>query len=59
MVSPNLKLIWVPIIGCVPTLEIFSANSSAPQRFEVSQRANDLVLFVFEKSCKSSILTAP
>jgi hypothetical protein len=49
----------VPIIGCVPTLEIFSANSNAPHKFEVSQRPNDFNLFDFEKSCKSSIFTAP
>ena len=41
MVSLNLKLIWVPIIGWVPTFDIFSANSNAPHRFDVSQRAND------------------
>ena len=57
--SPYLKLICVPIIGCVPILEIFSANSNAPHKLVVSQSPNDCILFDFEKSCKSSILTAP
>ena len=43
----------------MPTLEIFSANSKAPHRLEVSQIANDYNLFSFEKSCKSSIFIAP
>ena len=47
------------MIGWVPDLDIFSANSKAPHRLEVSQSANDLNLFSFEKSFKSSILIAP
>ena len=31
------KLICVPIIGCVPDLLIFSANSNAPHKFKLSQ----------------------
>ena len=48
--SPILKFICVPIIGCVPAFEIFSANSRAPHKFEVSQIANDLILFSLENS---------
>ena len=38
------------MIGCVPIFEIFSANSKAPHKFDVSHNANDLNLFSFEKS---------
>ena len=48
-----------PIIGCVPDFEIFSANSSAPHKFDVSHKPKDFILFFFEYSCKSSILAAP
>ena len=35
----------MPIIGWVPTLEIFSANSSAPHKFEVSHKPKDFNFF--------------
>ena len=41
----NLKFIWVPIIGCVPTFDKFSANSSAPHKLEVSEIPTDWTLF--------------
>ena len=59
IVSPNLKLIWVPIIGWTPVFEIFSANSNAPHRFEVSHNAIDLILFSLIESFRSSIFIAP
>ena len=59
MVSPYLKLIWVPIMGCVPTFDNFSANSKAPHKFVVSDKPKDLILFSLEKSFKSSIFIAP
>jgi len=49
----------VPIIGCVPDLEIFSANSKAPHKLEVSLIPKDLILFNLQYSCRSSILAAP
>ena len=38
---------------------IFSANSRAPHKFDVSHKANDLIFFSLEISFKSSILIAP
>jgi len=52
VVSSNLKLICVPIIGCVPTLDIFSANSNAPHKLEVSERPKQGILFSLQKSFK-------
>ena len=46
-------------MGCVPTLEIFSANSSAPHRLDVSERPKQGILFSLQKSFKLSILIAP
>ena len=37
-----------PIIGCVPALEIFSANSSAPHRLDVSERPKQGILFCLQ-----------
>ena len=48
-----------PIIGWVPTLDIFSANSRAPHKFDVSHKARDLIFFSLDISFKSSILIAP
>ena len=47
------------MIGWVPDFDIFSANSNAPHRFDVSQIPNDFILLIFEYSWRSSILTAP
>ena len=41
-------MICVPIIGCVPTLEIFSANSNAPHKLEVSERPKQGTLFSYK-----------
>ena len=41
----NLKLICVPIIGCVPAFETSSENSNAPHKLFVSERPIDLILF--------------
>ena len=38
---------------------IFSANSNAPHKFDVSHKPKDLILFSLEKSFKSSNLIAP
>ena len=59
IVSSNLKFICVPIIGCVPILDIFSENSRAPQRFEVSDKPTHAIFFSLQKSFKLSILIAP
>ena len=37
----------MPIIGCVPDFDIFSANSKAPHKFEVSLNPKDFVLLIF------------
>ena len=37
-------------MGCVPTFEIFSANSNAPHKLVVSHNASDLSLLALEKS---------
>ena len=59
VVSWNLKLIWVPIIGWDPILDIFSENSIAPHKFEVSHKPRDFILNSLAFSFKESILTAP
>ena len=59
VVSPNLKLIWVPIIGWDPDLDNFSANSKAPHRLEVSHKPIAFSLLSLEISFKSSNLIAP
>ena len=38
MILSTLKFICDPIIGCVPALLIFSANSKAPHKFELSHK---------------------
>ena len=43
IVSLNLKFIWVPIIGWTPVLDIFSANSRAPHKLDVSLRPKALI----------------
>ena len=47
VVPEYLKFICVPIIGCVPTLDIFSANSNAPHRLVLSHNASDFILLSF------------
>ena len=54
-----LNNICVPIIGCVPDFDIFSENSSAPHKFEVSDKPIDLILFSLQKFLKFSIFRAP
>jgi len=46
ILSSNLKFICVPIIGCVPDLDIFSENSKAPHKFAVSERPIDCILLL-------------
>ena len=43
IVSSCLKFIWVPIIGWVPALEMFSANSKDPHKLDVSDRPTHLI----------------
>ena len=45
--SLNLKLICVPIMGCVPVLDISSENSNAPHKLLVSDKPTDLIFFFF------------
>ena len=47
------------MIGCVPTLEIFSENSNAPHKLDVSERPKQGISFSLQKSFKLSILIAP
>mgnify|MGYP000088090201 CR=1 FL=1 len=47
------------MIGCVPTLAIFSENSNAPHKLEVSESPRQGILFSLQKSFKFSILIAP
>ena len=47
------------MIGWVPTFEIFSANSKAPQRFEVSDKPTQGIFFSLQSFFKLSILIAP
>ena len=59
MILSTLKFICDPIIGCVPALLIFSANSKAPHKFEVSHKPIALILLLLQYSASSSIFTAP
>ena len=52
--SLYLNIIWVPIIGWVPDLEIFSENSKAPDKFDLSDKPIDWILFVLQKSLRLS-----
>ena len=45
-------LICVPIIGCVPILETFSANSNAPHKLDVSDNPMLLIFLSLQKSFK-------
>ena len=38
----------MPKIGCVPTFEIFSENSSAPHKLDVSDNPTALILFFLQ-----------
>ena len=55
----NLNCICDPIIGCVPTDEIFSENSKAPDKLFVSLKPTDIILFFLQYSFRSSIFNAP
>ena len=46
--SLKKNLICVPIIGWVPTFEIFSANSKAPQRLDESLNPIAGTLFILQ-----------
>ena len=59
IVSSNLKLICVPIIGWVPIFDNLSENSIAPHKFEVSFIPRLLILNSYAQSFKSSIFIAP
>ena len=57
IVSSCLKFIWVPTIGWVPALEMFSANSKDPHKLDVSDRPTHLIFFSLQNSFKLSILS--
>ena len=54
-----LKLICDPIIGCVPTLEIASENSSAPHKLCESHKPRAFILFSLHIIGKSEVFKAP